>query len=212
MSDLVREIEEELKADKLSALWKEFQIPIIAGVTALILGTAGYSVWNNHVYDQNAKATAAIINALDTASPSSALLSVTDKKDHSVAATMMAASSIANTDSKKAIELYAQVIANNSAPQMLRHRAILDRVMLQMNDLKTLNVTETFKDLDEVAKTETLFAGEANLLKGLISDTVLKKPLEAQQYFQAVIDNKFTPQSLKERAAAFLSVSRLGAK
>jgi hypothetical protein len=27
-----------------------------------------------------------------------------------------------------------------------------------------------------------------------------------------VIDNKFTPQSLKERAAAFLSVSRLGAK
>src|SRR3569832_381254 len=49
MADLLlNEIDEALRHDRMVALWHEWRKPLFYGAIALILGTAGASVWRDH--------------------------------------------------------------------------------------------------------------------------------------------------------------------
>lgn len=64
MSDIFQEIDEDLRRDKLSALWNRYQNLAYAAVALVILGTAGVTGWR--LYDDRVKeqAGAAYLSAL----------------------------------------------------------------------------------------------------------------------------------------------------
>ena len=45
MADIFREVEEEVRRERLEKIWKEYGDYIIAGVSLLVIGAAGYRLW-----------------------------------------------------------------------------------------------------------------------------------------------------------------------
>lgn len=64
MSDIFQEIDEDLRRDKFSALWNKYQNVIYVGVAAIILGTAGTTVWRIYERRVEEQAGAAYLSAL----------------------------------------------------------------------------------------------------------------------------------------------------
>lgn len=64
MSDIFQEIDEDLRRDKVSALWNKYQNLVYTAVAVVILGTAGVTGWR--IYDGRVKeqAGAAYLSAL----------------------------------------------------------------------------------------------------------------------------------------------------
>lgn len=52
MSDIFREIDEELRRDRLEQLWKRYGSWIIAGAVLLVAATAGYTFWREYELKQ----------------------------------------------------------------------------------------------------------------------------------------------------------------
>jgi hypothetical protein len=209
MSDLLREINDELKADKLHAFWREFQVPLITGVVALLLGVAGFNFWNHKQFEEKAASTSSVITALDQKDSSAALLKESGAEESPPIMLMLAAGEAAKTDSAKAITLYQRVIENKKTPDIMRKRAMLDSVLLGLNNPKNLAADKALADLKTIIDDNDMFVAEAHLLSGLIVKNLQKKPTESEAHFKAVVDDKFAPESLKERAKALLVVATL---
>ncbi len=64
MSDIFREVEEDVRRERLEKLWKQYGDYIIAGAAVLILGIAGYKVWQHYELQQQQKASAAYTAAV----------------------------------------------------------------------------------------------------------------------------------------------------
>jgi hypothetical protein len=56
VADIFREIDEELRQDNLKRVWARYRYLIVGGVTALLLGTAGYVGWKEYQSRQQAAA------------------------------------------------------------------------------------------------------------------------------------------------------------
>jgi len=50
MSDdsFMREVEDELRSDKVSDFWKKYKYLVIGGAIAIVVGTAGYRFWDSY--------------------------------------------------------------------------------------------------------------------------------------------------------------------
>ena len=49
---LLREIEEEMREEKFTKLWKKYGIFLIGGVVALVVGVAGFQWWTGYATDK----------------------------------------------------------------------------------------------------------------------------------------------------------------
>lgn len=67
MSDIFREVEEEVRRERLEKLWKKYGDYMIAGAAVVVIGVAGFKLWQHYEYVQTQKASAAYIEALETA-------------------------------------------------------------------------------------------------------------------------------------------------
>jgi hypothetical protein len=56
LSDIFREIEEEVRRERLEKLWKQYGDYVIAAVAVLIIGVAGFELWQR--YEDNRRETA----------------------------------------------------------------------------------------------------------------------------------------------------------
>jgi len=48
VSDIFREIEEDLQRDRFKKLWEKYGVLVVAAAIALVLGTAGWQVWKSY--------------------------------------------------------------------------------------------------------------------------------------------------------------------
>lgn len=62
-SSLMREIDDAVRHDKLMNLWNQFKMPLIYATVALIVVTAGSSIWKNYQQGQAEEATKAFNDA-----------------------------------------------------------------------------------------------------------------------------------------------------
>lgn len=46
MSDIFQEVQEEYRREQAAKLWQKYRVPVIAGVSAVVLGVAGYQGWS----------------------------------------------------------------------------------------------------------------------------------------------------------------------
>jgi hypothetical protein len=67
MSDIFREIDEELRRDRLAQIWKRYASWIIAAAIALVAATAGVTFWREHQRSQRQAAGVEYTNALSLA-------------------------------------------------------------------------------------------------------------------------------------------------
>lgn len=65
MSDIFREVEEEVRRERLTKLWKQYGDYVIAAAAVLIIGVAGFKLWQHYETVQNQKASVAYMQALE---------------------------------------------------------------------------------------------------------------------------------------------------
>jgi hypothetical protein len=46
VSDIFQEVQEEYRREQMAKLWEKYRVPIVAGVSALILAVGGYQAWS----------------------------------------------------------------------------------------------------------------------------------------------------------------------
>jgi hypothetical protein len=64
VSDIFREVEEDVRRERLEKLWKQYGDYIIAGMAVIVVGVAGYKLWQHYEAQQIAKASVAYSTAV----------------------------------------------------------------------------------------------------------------------------------------------------
>jgi hypothetical protein len=69
LSDIFREIEEDVRRDRLEKLWKEYGAYFVALIVAILLGVAGWQLWQRYERGQRDKDAVAYNAAMTIADP-----------------------------------------------------------------------------------------------------------------------------------------------
>jgi hypothetical protein len=70
MSDIFREVDEDLRRDRLEKIWKRYGAAIVGAVLVIVAGTAGFVAWRNHQHAEAETKTAQLADALRLAGSS----------------------------------------------------------------------------------------------------------------------------------------------
>ncbi len=127
MSDMMHEIDDELRQEKLSLFWKENAGWIIGGIILAIVMTGALTYWRNYQAGKDIAATQQLLTAVNEENQLALEAMATMGGDmHSAFAGLIAAGRYAREgDVEKAVTLYDQVAATRGADQLYRDLATL---------------------------------------------------------------------------------------
>ena len=131
MSDIFREVEEDVRRERLEKIWKTYGDYIIAAGVLMFAGIAAFELWQRHEADERAKASAALVAAERITNPTQAAdafnsLSRSSPKGYALVARLAEANAMyASGQGKNAIDLYKQIAKDDSGTigSMARLRA-----------------------------------------------------------------------------------------
>lgn len=125
MSDVMQEVNDELRQQRLEAFWIENRNWIIGGVILAIITTAGLTWWRGYTYKQDMLRTTQLMAAIKSEDAKSLTeFAAQSGKNHAALAKLSAAGlHVKNGNPARAIELYADVAGSMSADRELRDLA-----------------------------------------------------------------------------------------
>ena len=115
MSDIFREVEEDVRREKFQKFWKAYGDYVIALVAVIIVGIAGFELWQRYQASQRDKASVALSAAQAIRDPSQAVnafadLAKTAPKGYALLARLEQASSmLASGQREGAIAIYKEI-------------------------------------------------------------------------------------------------------
>lgn len=172
MSDILREVDEAMRVEKMTKLWAEHGNTVIAAIVALILGTALSSGWNAWQHHQNLQSTAALLDSLQTESPLASLETLGKKeKGNAKAFSLLAAAAMALDEKSpdKAVALYKTLAADAGVSDVFRHLALVQKVAIELDGTTEISSSEMLSDLAPVLKDKTSpWQARALLLSALV--------------------------------------------
>lgn len=134
MSDVFREVDEDLRHDRLMGLWQRYGIYVISIVLAIVLGVAGRALWNNYVttkqtaesnrYDQ----AITLISSGDTAGAISLFEGISNDTSSGygvISQFQVASQHLKNGDKPAALSVYDQLKNDGAVDERLKGLAIL---------------------------------------------------------------------------------------
>lgn len=111
MSDVMREIEDDIRQQRLQSFWIENRAWIVGGVILAVVLTAGLSFWRQHTLEKNALATYELFQAMSK-SDEAGLTAFAEKSKgtHAAMASLLAAGVMAQKgEAEQAAALYDKV-------------------------------------------------------------------------------------------------------
>ncbi|HZQ39434.1 MAG TPA: tetratricopeptide repeat protein [Rhizomicrobium sp.] len=122
MTDIFREVEEDVRREKLEKLWKAYGNYVIAAVVLLFAGIAGWQVWERHDAQERAKVSDAFIAAQRITNPQTAASTFADiartapKGYAELARLSEAGAMFASGQTGPAVDLYKQIAKDDNGP------------------------------------------------------------------------------------------------
>ena len=207
MSDIFREIDEELRRESVAQLWKKYGAYVIALAVLIVIATAAIVGWRTYQDKQRETQGSEYASALDLArqgkdgDAAAAFASLSTKADagRAMLARFEEAASKVNTgDFAGAIGIYDELSANNSVDPAFRDTATLlsARYTIDKGDPQTA-----------IAKLQPLTAS-TNAWRGLALEMTALAELKAgdktkaQKDFDSLGKDTTAPQAVRQRAAA----------
>jgi len=213
MSDLLREVDDAIRAENMKKLWDEHKSAIITGITALILGTAALSGWKSWELNRNRTQTADIFAASQSAKPAEALAVLGREQEGNAAAISLlnAAALELNAGNKpKALENYTLAQSAKSADAIFRDMATLQKINLALDINAKATADDLLKELSPIAGSKkSPWSGEAQFMTGFIKGEKNKDYAGAVNDLEKLAARIDVAHSLKSRAAALQSVYAL---
>ena len=211
MSDIFREVEEEVRQERLQKWWNTYGNYVVAGVSVLVIVVAGWKLWERYDQQQRLKASAQIESA--------AQISAAGQND-------LAAQAYAQI-AKKAPSGYALVAQLAEADELLASGRTGDAVALYMKiaDKDKAGLGDVARMRAAWAQGDKLSTGELQTLLAPLNDGKSKwrfmarellayralrdeKTADAQKEFTALAAATEAPASLRQRAEAMATLIR----
>lgn len=209
MTEIFREIDEELRYEKLQRLWHRYRVAIIALVAGLILGTAGYVGWKDYAEKQaqeRARAFAAALDAAaqpDDAAALAALDAIAAGSDGyaTLARLQKAAVELRSGNTAGAAAVYESLAADTSVEATFRDLAV---VLLAVNSLDTGEPDELIARLAPLTADGNAWRHSARELTALL---MLRKgdTAGARDLLTTLSADVAAPPGLRQRAEELLA-------
>ena len=122
MTDIFREVEEDVRREKLEKLWKAYGNYAVAALVLLFAGIAGWQVWERHEAQERAKVSDAFIAAQRITNPQTAASTFADiartapRGYAELARLSEAGAMFASGQTGPAIDLYKQIAKDDNGP------------------------------------------------------------------------------------------------
>ncbi len=210
MTDLLAEVDEIMKQERIEKLWKAHGNIFITGIVLIILSTAaisGYRSWNSHINTTNTDQILALLEAPDY--PANVLDAELDVRPALKGIALLnAASSLLAEDKKDEAQTLYERIAQDSA---------ISKEERQLATLMQMRITsDQGKSLDPmITSLEAIWTDEWSPWRyhaGMELAALYAEEMDfdkAQTYLNTLMDTPALPQSLRNRARALSHIYSL---
>lgn len=218
MTDIFREVDEEVRRDKAAELWKKHGTKIIAAAVLFVAGVAGWQFWQAQLFKTRASQGAAFEVAIAEANAEKAeaqaqLTAIAGGQgSYAGLARFRLASELARTATDatsrtNAVSAFETLATDANLPAEWRDLARLRAGMLLIDHAPFADVE---KRLAPLVTTTGLFRHSAR--EGIaLSAWKAGEAQKALDALQAIILDSESPQALRQRAEILLAVARSGA-
>lgn len=209
----IREVNEELRSERMTTIWRRFGPILIGGAVAIVIGTAGW-VGYRHWVDGKASASGdkfiAALDLADAGKSDEALAALDDLEktgygSYPVLARLRAASVLADKgDAAGAVKAFDAVAADNAVPQPLRDVAKLRAAYILVDS----------GSYDDVAKRVETLSADGNPMRSSARETLGLAAWKAERYddavklFRQIADDGLAPANIRQRANTMLDLMR----
>ena len=210
MSDIFREVEEDVRREKLEKFWKAYGDYLIALAAAIIIGVAGFQLWQRYEAAQRDKASAAFSTAQRIGDPKAAAIAFADlaktapKGYRLLARLEQAHSLLASGQRDAALAIYKEIADEDKggigAVARLRQAWALADTSSRA-DLETM-----LAPLREPSGAWKQLADEVLAYSDYRNNQIAKAASE----FDALANDNGTPQQLRVRARAMAAFLKQG--
>lgn len=214
MSDIFREVDEDVRSDKLAEFWSKYSIAVLALALAIVAGTAVFAYLRHRTLTQAEDAGAqyeaaqalAVQQKPEAAAAAFAALAKTGPKGYQLLARMRAAEETSLTDPASAVAAFDLVAADASVDPLWRDLARLRAGMLRADSADKAEIEQRFAPLmnGSYRFSAREFMALAALKRGDFE--------EAGKLFDQVVVDPNAPADLRQRVQGFLSLVRGGGK
>jgi hypothetical protein len=122
VTDIFREVEEDVRRERFEKLWKNYGNYFIAALVLLFVGIGGWQLWDRHEQEERAKVGATFIAAQRITNPQAAASAFVDIARNApsgyatVARLSEAGAMFASGQTGSAIDLYKQIAKDDNGP------------------------------------------------------------------------------------------------
>ncbi|HYD30216.1 MAG TPA: tetratricopeptide repeat protein [Azospirillaceae bacterium] len=202
MSDIFREIDEDLRRDRMERVWKRYGGILLAGAITIVAATGGWVAWDRWQTQRQSETTQRLVTALATEDTAARLndLSAFAAQAPTGPATLArlyeAGLRAQQGDAKAAIALYDQVAADGATEGVWRDLATLLSVMHQVGSGDAVALQARITPLSADANPWRHSAREVMALLALQAGDTAR----ARTLFQQLADDADAPAGVRGRA------------
>jgi len=213
VSDIFREVEEDVRRERLEKLWKQYGDYVIAGVAVVVLGVAGFKLLQHYEAQQLAKASVSYTAAMDLSN-----------RGHNTEAAQAFAAIVKSAPSgyaatAKLAEADALLAAGKTADAVALYKAIADKDSSELGELARVRAAWALADTSSKSDLQNLLAPLLDdksswrfMAREILAycDFRDKSMMAAQTEYQSLARDPGTPATLRQRATAMVSLIRAG--
>ena len=209
MADLFQEIDDELRQDKASRLWKFYGKYVIAAAIIIITSVGGYKFWQQKQLDDGEKASIAYEAALARSASGDFKGAIDQLNEEELglvrgyaALSQMQKANLAMIikDFEAAVITYKDIAEDGDYPQSIKEWASFRRAAVRVEKQIDSNASA---DLDKLIATDSPWRFLAKEIKA-IKEIEIGNNSGAKAIFSELADDENTPERLSVRAAEFL--------
>lgn len=210
MSDIFREVSEDIRNEQLKSLWDRYGLLVISAIVLLVLSVAGWTFWQNYERDRQAEAAIAFLkgeqllldgDAVAAAENFEVLAREGGSAGYIAVARMkQAAALLAAGNRPQAVAVLDQLAADSDADQLWRDLAALKAALLLSDSASG----------DELKLRLSPFTGEAHPFRHSAREALAflalheGRKLDAAATFRVLADDLTAPQGIRARSAQLL--------
>lgn len=213
LGDIFREVDEELKQERLEKLWKQYGKYVIAAAVLVVVAVAGWKFWQSYQTSQRHaeagrfRAAAALLEQgkTDEAARAFSALGAETSSGYGILARFRLAAMRAGTeDAAGAIDIYDAIAADSAVPASMRSLAtVLGGLQaLRVPSIDTAAIESRIEPLIRPGSAYRHVALEILAVTAHRAGDIEK----AKSRYRAIVDDAAAPPGIRSRASQMLGI------
>lgn len=208
MADLIQEVDEALRVERITQTWNQYKPVIIGAIAAIILGTAIHSAWTAWVKHENRQDTTELLNVFKAEDPLPGLEKLAAQNEgHKAFAALNAAEILMEKGEKeKALALFDSLATDKGVDRAFRDLAAIQSVMISLDVKKDAKAEDLLAKLKPIlADKKSPWKPNALFASALVKIHLGKDNAGAAEDLRLILADNNAPISLQQRARALVS-------